>query len=55
MTPGRWYDIEKMFRMWASEMSEIFWEQVEGFMEAQGNLLTTFRTELMVERADLYY
>lgn len=35
-------------------MREIFWEQTECFMRAQGHLLTEFRMGLLGERADLH-
>ena len=53
-TPCRWYDLEPVFGMHSSKLSEIFWEQMECFVESRGHLITTLRTELLAERAELY-
>ena len=52
--PTRWRDLEPMFGMRASTLSEVFWEVVEEFIETHGQLLEGFRTDLMQERAQLY-
>ena len=45
--PTRWCDLETMFGMRSSAMSERFGEVVEEFIDTKGQLLEDFRTDLM--------
>ena len=52
--PCRWVDLEKFFGMHSSALSEVFYECAWQLYETRGNLVTTYRTDLMVERALMY-
>lgn len=52
--PCRWYDVELMFGMCTSKMSEIFCELSESIYDKHKNLLTPFRGRLMSQRASIY-
>ena len=47
------FDIEKLFGMHSS-LSEVFYDWAMELYEAHRKLVTTFRTDLMVEHASLY-
>lgn len=40
-TPQRWADVEVLFRKHAPQLSEIFWEAVEGFVDRWEHLVTS--------------
>lgn len=52
--PFRWYDLELMFRMCKSKMSEVFWELAESMYEKHKKLITALRYSLMSQRAAMY-
>lgn len=52
--PCRWNDLEFTFGVRIYALSEIFWEALEEFVHKRSTLLQTFRSSLMVERAQLY-
>lgn len=52
--PTRWKEIERLFGMRSSAMSEIFYEVMESLVRERGNLLENFRAEMMEERAEMY-
>lgn len=52
--PSRWVELEEMFGMHSSALSEVFYECAWSLYEGYESLLTTFRTEIMVERAPSY-
>lgn len=39
-SPTRWTDCERMFEKWASQLTEIFWEGIEHFVDARLYLIT---------------
>ena len=51
--PTRWSDVEALFGMLASALSEIFWETVESFLSHVGHLLD-FRQTFLTRRAERY-
>lgn len=54
-TPCRWRDVETMFAKHSSHLSEIFWETVEGFLEARQHLLTSpLVPSLFEEKASMF-
>ena len=53
-SPCRWKDVEYLFGMHSSALSEIFWEVIESFVQVQGHLITDLRQGLLVSRAELY-
>ena len=53
-SPYRWSDVEFLFGMQSSCLSDVFWEVLETFIELRGHLFETFRSDLIAERADLY-
>lgn len=53
-TPTRWIDLEYLFGLKAPVMSEVFWECIESLIDNWGHVLSTFRTEFIRERANLY-
>lgn len=53
-TPCRYRDIEVTFGKHASALSEIFWEVSMVFYKKLGKLVTSFRADLMKERAEVY-
>ena len=53
-SPCRWRDVECMFGMHGSAMSEVFWEVIEELVETTGGLFERFRSDLIAERAPLY-
>lgn len=46
-------DLENVFGMTSPVLSEILWETVENFVKNYGHLVTTFKFELMKQRAPL--
>ena len=52
-SPCRWRDVECMFGMHGSAMSEVLWEVIEKLVETRGGLFETFRSDLIAERAPL--
>ena len=52
--PCRWKDLEYVFGMRSSALSEVFWEVVETFIETQGHLITDLRQAFLASRAELY-
>lgn len=52
--PTRWKDVEFMFGMRSSAMSEVFYEVIESLVGEHGELLETFRGELMKEREEMH-
>eukprot|EP00171_Calliarthron_tuberculosum_P002573 IDg2573t1 len=40
-TPARWKDLEYLFGKHASQLSEVFWEAMEVFLESRLNLITS--------------
>jgi len=53
-SPCRWVDLECVFGMHTSALSEVFWEVAETFYGKRKHLLTQFRSDLMYDRAELY-
>ena len=53
-SPCRWADVEYLFGMRSSALSEVFWEVMESFYEAQGHLVLNLREGLLAQRAELY-
>lgn len=49
----RWKDVEFMFGIRSSDLSEVFWEVVESLVEGKGHLVCEFRA-MLVERAEMY-
>ncbi|PXF47633.1 hypothetical protein BWQ96_02612 [Gracilariopsis chorda] len=49
-----WYDMEPMFGMRYSHISEIFWDAIEKFVEYKGHLVTNLQSELLQSRAHIY-
>ena len=54
LAPTRWSDVEVMFGMRASALSEVFWELIISFSSSNSHLLSSFQTELMTARAPAY-
>lgn len=52
-SPCRWRDVEFLFGMHSSCMSEVFWEVLKTFVHMRGHLFETFRSDLITERAEL--
>ena len=52
-TPCRWFDVEILFGMRSSALSEVFWEVLEAFTSSKGNILD-YSSELMQGRAATY-
>lgn len=52
--PCRWLDLEPIFGMRLSVLSEVFWEAVTHFVDNWGHVLTSFRADLMTERVESY-
>lgn len=52
--PCRWKDLEFMFGMHASHMSEVFHEVAHSFYNTSGKLVTRFRGNLLKSRSALY-
>lgn len=52
--PCGWVDLELTFGMHSSALSEIFREAIEGLYEKRSPLLTTFRSDLLQDRAAPY-
>ena len=53
--PCRWIDLEEQFGKHSSQLSEIFWESLERFIETRGDLMTgEICSEFVAERAQLY-
>lgn len=50
----QFYDLEGMFVMCSSKMSEIFWELAEQIYDNHRNLISPFRSSLMYGRATMY-
>lgn len=53
-SPARWVDLEVYFGKHRSQLSEIFWEALEGMIDKRRRLVMDWREELMQERAELY-
>ena len=53
-SPSKWYDVELVFGIRYSHLSEIFWEVLEHFVECKGHLVTNFQEGLLRSRAQLY-
>lgn len=53
-SPCRWTDVEELFGRTVSSLSEIFHETVEHVAEKWGPVLTSWRGDLMAERAAVY-
>jgi len=49
-----WYELEPLFGMRYSHMSEVFWECLEKFTSEWAHLVTTFNSALMISRARMY-
>lgn len=52
--PTRWRDIEVMFGMRASAMSEVFYQVLGALVGMHGHLLENFRGDMKAERAEIY-
>eukprot|EP00171_Calliarthron_tuberculosum_P001921 IDg1921t1 len=52
--PCRWRDLERTFGMQQSKLSEVFWEVAGTLYKEKGHLLTSFRKDVLQERAALY-
>jgi len=52
--PSRWADLEHVFGLYSSQMSEVFYECAESLYKNYGNLVTTLRKDLLQRRAPLY-
>eukprot|EP00171_Calliarthron_tuberculosum_P001560 IDg1560t1 len=52
--PSRWTDLEPMFGMHSSALSEVFYECAWSMHDGYASAVTTFQTDLMKERAHLY-
>ena len=52
--PCRWVGLENFFGMHSSALCEVFYECAWQLYEKRGNLVTTYRADLMVERALMY-
>ena len=52
-SPCRWADVEYLFGMRSSTLSEVLWEVLESFYEAQGHLLLDLKEGLLVQRAEM--
>lgn len=50
--PCQWRDMEMIFCMRDYEMSEVFWESVEEFIDSHGGLITPLRSELLKIHAE---
>jgi len=46
-SPCRWADLEYVFGMHSSHLSEIFWEVLETFYASRHTLITSFRSDLI--------
>ena len=53
-SPCRWKDVEYLFGMHSSALSEIFWEVIASFVHIQGHLVTDLRQCPLVSRPELY-
>ena len=49
-SPCRWRDVEFLFGMHGSSLSEVFWDILERFLELRSYLFETFRSDLIIER-----
>lgn len=49
-----WYDLETSFKILYSHFSEIFWEEVEHYVQPKGQLITNLQQELLQQIADMY-
>ena len=54
-TPCRWHDLELLFGKHASHLSECFWETLECFMEARGNLVQGPMSSSFISRRAAIY
>jgi len=52
--PTRWQDLEPVFGLYASQLSEVFYECAEKLYKGHGELVTKFRGSLLRQRASLY-
>lgn len=52
--PCRWKDVECLFRMRSSALSDVFWEVLETYIDTHGHPLTDLREGPLVPRAELY-
>lgn len=53
--PARWRDLEELFGKHGPQLSEIFWEAVEFFLDARKHLVTAaISQQFIAERAELY-
>lgn len=52
--PTRWKDIELMFGMRSSAMSEVYYEVMESLVQDNGGLLENFRGDMIARRAEVY-
>lgn len=50
---GRWYGVELKFGLFTPQLSEVYWEYAELFLERFGHVLN-FRGQLLQNRAELY-
>ena len=54
-TPCKWSDVEEFFRNHSSQLSEIFWETLEYFLEARYHLVfDPINKQFLEKRARLY-
>lgn len=53
-SPARWEDLEPLFGKHRAQLSEIFWEALENFVQLRKNTVMTWRSDLMLARAPLY-
>ena len=54
-TPARWRDMEMLFEKHGGQLSEIFWEGMESFLEARQHLvISDIDSNFFSERAELY-
>ena len=52
--PCRWVDLEIVFGMHSPTLSEVFWEAIESLYQRRSHLLTTFRSQLLANKAVEY-
>ena len=52
--PCRWIDLELDFGMHAPALSEVFWKTIDCLYQKRSHLLTTFRSELLMDRTAEY-
>lgn len=49
-----WFELEPVFGIRYSHLSDIFWEVMESFVHDKAHLITTFQTGMLQKRSELY-